>query len=223
VRLEDKVFERRYGLDTDGVVEPAALTVAHGDASTGFTYVATPVRVARSWLRAIPGVPPSFTFVDMGSGKGRVLALAAAHGFGRVIGVEFAAELHTAAIANAQRARERGLVFEPVLGDAAAFEFPDEPLIVHFNNPFAEPVMEQVISNLTRTYERVQRPLVVVYQQQTREDPQHDTSNLHLLAAVTFLEPRPIEPTRVLDRVLLADYTIRAFETPEAAALAPTR
>ena len=46
-----------------------------------------------------------FTFVDLGSGKGRVLLLAALRPFRRVIGVEISASLHTRAQANVEALR----------------------------------------------------------------------------------------------------------------------
>lgn len=219
VSWENRRFDARAGIDVGGVAEPAELTIRAGDPSTGFTYVATPVRLARFWLRELPGDPTTFTFVDMGSGKGRVLALAAAHGFGSVIGVEFAQELHDAAVANAARARERGLAFEPRLGDAAAFAFPGGPLVVHFNNPFAEPVLREVVANLARAYESQRPPIVVVYQQLTVEDEQHATTNLRILDDVPFLTGRTLVPRTLLDRRLLADFTVRVLASSEARAL----
>jgi methylase of polypeptide subunit release factors len=41
-----------------------------------------------------------FTFIDLGSGKGRALVLALSYPFRRVVGVEFALELHRVAEAN---------------------------------------------------------------------------------------------------------------------------
>ena len=213
---EDDRFDRRLGLVTSGEAEPTDLTVPTGEAETGFSYVATPVRLARWWLDALPPEPRRFTFIDLGSGKGRVLALAAEHGFGRVLGVEFAAELHEAARRNATAAAEHGVHFEPRLGDAAAFAFPDDPLVVHFNNPFAETVMECVIENLGRWYEHTPRPLVVVYQRRTVEERRHDTSNLELLDAVPWLRGRSLAPEGRLDRRLLSGFTVRVFENPEA-------
>lgn len=219
-RLNDRDarrFDRRLGIDTDGVVEPSDLTVKTGDAADGFVYVGTPPRLARWWLAGLPENHRDFTLVDMGSGKGRVLVLAAEAGFGRSIGVEFAEELHAAAVANAHSVRSRGLSIEPVLGDAATFEFPQEPLIVHFNNPFHDRVMQRVIANLTASYEACPRPVVVVYQQMTLEDPAHRTRNLALLDSIPYLAGRTLEPpSGSVDRRLLAAHTVRIYASAEA-------
>ena len=214
---EERRFEERYGIETGGIVEPTALSVPDGDPTLGFTYVSTPPRVARAWLRALPADVTAYTFVDLGSGKGRVLLLAAERGFARVVGVEFAEELHAIALENARSAREHGRDVEPVLGDAASFEFPLDPLVVHFNNPFKESVMSSVISRLSAGYAERPRPIVIVYQQQTVEEDRHRTRNIDLLAEVPYLSGR-ILAYRGLDRWLLDSFAIALFESPEVSA-----
>jgi SAM-dependent methyltransferase len=208
-------FDRKYGIDTSGVANVADLTVREGDPASGHEYVSTQPRLARWWLSALPEDPSPFTFVDMGSGKGRVLVHAAERGFGRTVGIEFAQELHETALANAHAVRSRGLSIEPLLGDAGGFEFPDEPLVVHFNNPFAESVMERVVANLTRSYERRPRAIVLVYQQLVVEN--HPTRNLELLDDVPFLSGRKLPlPDRIPDRWMLDPFMVRIYESPEA-------
>lgn len=213
---EAERFDKRLGIDTAGRLEPTELTVAAGEPSLGITYLGTQPRLAQWWLSALPPGPERFTFVDMGSGKGRVLVFAVQHGFRRAVGVEFAQELHDVAADNARILAERGIVIEPVLGDAGAFEFPNDPLVVHFNNPFHEPVMERVIANLTVSYETRPRPVVVVYQQMTVEQPEHDTTNLTLLDRIPFLTGRTLgPPDGAIDRRVLVPFTVRVYESPE--------
>ncbi|MDQ3671854.1 MAG: class I SAM-dependent methyltransferase [Actinomycetota bacterium] len=209
-------FDKRRGIDTAGGLEPTELTVTAGDPSQGITYFGTQTRLLRWWLTAVPSDHERFTFIDMGSGKGRVPVFAAEHGFRRAIGVEFAQELHDAAADNARILRKRGIAIEPVLGDAGAFEFPEEPLVVYFNNPFHESVMERVLAKLASSYSTRPRPVVVVYQQMTVETPEHDTGNLALLDRVGFLEARTLDPPRgVIDRRILAPFTVRFYESSE--------
>lgn len=210
-------YDRSRGIDTAGWCEMTDLTIAAGDASLGTAYAGTPPRLARWWLAAMPSDPSNYTFVDMGSGKGRVLVMAAEHGFGRVLGVEFGEELHSVALENARVLERRGIAIEPILGDAGAFEFPDDgPLVVHFNNPFTEPVMRRVIGNLSASYERAPRPMILVYQQMKSEPPEHRTQNIALLEDVPFLRLSWLpEPKRLLDRRMLAAFQVALFESPE--------
>jgi SAM-dependent methyltransferase len=220
-RLGGRQFDRREGVDTGGQAEPVDLTVVEGDASSGFTYAATPLRLAAAVLDAVPFPARDATFVDLGCGKGRVLLCAARRGYREVVGVEFAHELHATAVANAAAFRHRHPGTAPiraVLGDAARFAFPSGPLAVYCNNPFAGDVMAGVIAGLRRSYEAEQRPVAVVYQQLRHEEERHRTANGELLAASGFLVEVPYGPRRLLDRVLLGGYSIRCFLSAEARA-----
>lgn len=214
---EARRFDEAFGVETAGEAEPSALTLTDSAAGDGFTYVATPPRLARLWLDTLPTSLGDYTFVDMGSGKGRVLLLAASRDFGRIVGVEFAVELHDAAVANVARfspaVHRRDI--EPLLGDAASFEFPLEPLVVHFNNPFSERVMTSVVANLGSSYHQRPRPIVVIYQQLRVEQPQHRTRNVELLRALPFLAHRPLQPRSLLDRVVLRPFVVDLFESQE--------
>lgn len=216
-----KRFDRRLGVRTTGRLVPTEGTVCSGDASLGVIYIGTQPRLWRWVLTGLPRNRSDFTLVDMGSGEGRVLLFAKQAGFRQAIGVEFVEELHEVASCNAINARERGVFVDPVLGDAARFEFPaNDPLIVHFNNPFHRPVMERVITNLAESYERQPRPIVVVYHQLTIEDPGDETGNLSLLDQVPFLQGRTLRaPAGMLDRKLLAPFTVRIYESTEVGPL----
>jgi 2-polyprenyl-3-methyl-5-hydroxy-6-metoxy-1,4-benzoquinol methylase len=48
---------------------------------------------------------PRATFIDIGCGKGRVLLMAAEHGFRKIIGIDFAADLCLTARGNVEQYR----------------------------------------------------------------------------------------------------------------------
>jgi SAM-dependent methyltransferase len=99
-----------------------------------------------------------FTFIDIGSGKGRVLLMAAGYPFRSIIGVELLPELHEIARQNVQREPR----IELVLGDARDFVFPNDPLIVFLFNPFPVWVLRNVIGSLHRSLRALPRPAIVV-------------------------------------------------------------
>ena len=216
----DQRFDSATGIDTMGAadrhIEPSELTVVAGDASEGHVYGTEPILLSRWWLGALPSDLRPYTFVDLGSGEGRILFVAATYGFGRVIGVEFAQELHEKTLANIARAQvPPGTTVESVAGDAGAFEYPDTPLVVHFGNPFGEAVTSRVIERLTEAYERRPRPVVAVYQQSRVESDRTRTRNVDLLAAVPFLRHRRLGKDTLRDRVLLRQFRVDLFESPE--------
>src|SRR5262249_44039065 len=89
-QYENARFDRRANVDTDGSIEPAQLAIDSNNAQHGVRYEPTPLRTFRSMMSNLPRDLSSFTFVDFGSGKGRVLLLASHHNFAKVVGVEYA-------------------------------------------------------------------------------------------------------------------------------------
>jgi hypothetical protein len=121
---------------------------------------------ARAALQDLPVTNlPAYTFVDMGSGKGRMLFVAAELPFRKVMGVEFATGLHQQALENITRYRYRGRRcgdIESVLADAAEFEFPNGNLVLYLFNPFGPEVMARMLGNLERSIKMQPRHVVVV-------------------------------------------------------------
>jgi SAM-dependent methyltransferase len=111
-----------------------------------------------------------FTFVDLGSGKGRTLLMASEYPFRKIVGVELIAELHRAAEANirayrsaGQPATQRCAEIETVCADARDFEFPAEPLVLYLFNPLPEPGMRRVMARLEKSLAANPRPVWVLY------------------------------------------------------------
>jgi len=107
-----------------------------------------------------------FTFIDMGSGKGRALLLAAEYPFRRIIGVEILPELHAVAEQNFRRfkdERQKCFQLQSWCGDARDFEFPDEPTLLYLFNPFYEPVLKDVLEKLRTSLSDRPRKFVLLY------------------------------------------------------------
>jgi predicted RNA methylase len=124
------------------------------------------VYLLRSALDGLSLHHSDFTFVDFGSGMGRVVLYAARLPFKQVIGVEFAEELHAAAeqnVRNTEGAPERLSPIRLYCMDATEFELPEGNLVCFFSNPFGEPVMERVIGRLTRSLVDQQRECMLIY------------------------------------------------------------
>jgi predicted RNA methylase len=158
-------LDRKYGLETRGRSKIAAETLDRAVHRDGVDFESTPPPSWRKVLRALPiDDPGDFTFVDLGCGKGFVLALAALHGFGRVVGVELDPELAQKARANAQVLSERmSKAVEVVEGDATNFDLPIEPSVIYLYNPFGPQTMRDVVRNVDRSLDERPRALFVVY------------------------------------------------------------
>lgn len=108
----------------------------------------------------------AFTFIDMGSGKGRALLLASEYPFRRIVGVEILPELHAIAQENFRRYKngtQKCFRLESWCGDARAFDFPDEPTLLYLFNPFFEPVLRDVLAKLEKSLRERPRRFVLLY------------------------------------------------------------
>jgi SAM-dependent methyltransferase len=137
---------------------------------------------AVSQRNVVPAALQDFTFIDFGSGKGRVLLMASEYPFKRIIGVEFIPELHRAAEENIARyasQRQQCRQIETLCMDARDFQFPDDPLVVYLFNPFSESTFARVLENLRQSIEQAPRPVYVAYR-----FTEHET----VLAEATWLQ-----------------------------------
>ena len=107
-----------------------------------------------------------FTFIDLGSGKGRTLMMASDYSFRRIAGVELLPALHRIAQENLSQyhsAAQKCFVLEAVCGDASKFAFPAEPLVLYLFNPLPETGLRQVMANLEQSLRAHPRPIYVLY------------------------------------------------------------
>jgi SAM-dependent methyltransferase len=161
----------RLGLDLDQYVETAW---SAPEASEYNGYEATPWASFNKAMRRIALRPEGEVFVDVGCGKGKVLAMAARQPFRKVIGVELSPKLADEARANLERLapKLRCRDVEVVTADASAWEFPDDVTVAFFFNPFVGSLLAQVCDNLERSLVRAPRPLRVVYANSNRFEAQ---------------------------------------------------
>jgi SAM-dependent methyltransferase len=133
-------------------------------------YQPTDPALFREMMACLPLDFSAFTFVDIGSGKGRTLLLASEYPFRKIVGIELIEELHRAAEQNirawhssAQPSSILCSQLEAVLGDAREFEFPEEPLVLYFFNPLPERALSDVTERLKNSLARAPRPVWIVY------------------------------------------------------------
>jgi hypothetical protein len=159
-------FDLEFGTDTGGLIPGEQLvsgrrndlwnTAYYGISPSGFNQMMEALDL--DWQR--------FTFVDLGSGKGRALLLASRFPFRGIVGVEIAPELSAVAAANIgrfvapwQRCRE----IESRNGDAAEFVYPAGPLVLFLYQPFLAPVLKRCLKNLAQSLAAERREVYVMY------------------------------------------------------------
>lgn len=106
-----------------------------------------------------------FTFIDLGSGKGRTLLMASDYPFRRIAGVELLPALHTIAQKNLavyKSESQRCFTKESICADATNFPLPEGPLVVYLFNPFPEAGLRRALANLQERGTR-SGPIYVLY------------------------------------------------------------
>ena len=163
---------RRFGdvdFDFDHRVNTTGGTVSWRDRLIGiFTseYQATDPALLHEMLQVLKVDFRRFTFIDLGSGKGRALLIAATYPFRRIMGVELIPALHLAAQANigkCKNASQQCFAIESICANARDFDFPGEALVVYLFNPFLESVLAQVWSRLESSLTANPQPVCILY------------------------------------------------------------
>jgi len=123
----------------------------------------------------------AFTFIDIGSGKGRVLLMASDYAFRRIVGVELMPALHRIALENLAKYHsetQRCFALESVCCDATDFAFPREPLLIYIFHSLPEAPLRVLISRLEQSLREHPRAVFVMY---------HNPVLEHVLAECSWL------------------------------------
>ena len=161
------------GIHTTRAVPCAALGIAGPNAVHASPYEPTPFGVLDDLLCGLGLELPRYTFVDLGSGKGRVICLAAGLPFRGVLGIELSPALHAAAEANlaalpASWRRARSV--RSVCADAAEHPIPAGPTVYFLFNPFAASVLARVVARIEAAHADDPADRLVLYYMPVHRD-----------------------------------------------------
>lgn len=107
-----------------------------------------------------------FTFIDLGSGKGRTLLMASDYPFRRIVGVELLPSLNEIAqqnVAQYHSESQKCFAIESACADATTFDLPMAPLVIYLFNPFPEAGLRRALATLKESLQAKQRPVYVLY------------------------------------------------------------
>jgi hypothetical protein len=180
-RYGDIDYDFDHGVDTTwGTV---TLRTRVRELLSGGRYQPSEPELFHQIVHSLPVALDGFTFIDLGSGKGRTLLMASNYPFRRIIGVEFLAELDTIACQNIARyhdEQQKCFALESHAGDARDFAFPEEPTVLYLFNPFPEHILLAVLANLGNSWSNSPRPIYVAY---------HNLVHERVFAAQDWLQP----------------------------------
>jgi SAM-dependent methyltransferase len=160
-QIEELRFDQRFNVDT---AQAPGQSVHHTGES--HPYFPTKIAIFREIFTRLRLPYEQFTFVDLGSGKGRVLLLASDLPFKQIIGVEFSPDLHEVAVRNIQNYRNparRSKDIQSVCADATTYPLPDGNTVIFLFNPFKSSSVSRVLDNLGRSLQEHPREIYLVY------------------------------------------------------------
>jgi SAM-dependent methyltransferase len=163
----DERFDRKYKVNTAGSARLESLRIDSNNRDAGVVYDPMPEKTFNGLLKSLPPVDlQEYVFLDFGSGKGRTLLIASSYNFRRIVGVEFAEELHHIALSNIASYKNDNQLctdIQCVHIDAVLFDIPIEKAILYFFVPFSHGVLSQVLHNVKRSYLSHPRKLFILY------------------------------------------------------------
>ena len=162
----ERNFDRQHNVITEGIADLADLTIKGPNKALGSEYVPSPGRLIDHAFSRLPDDLRDYTFVDFGSGKGRVVIRAARRRFRRVVGVEFAKELYELSRKNVDAftsTRRSHAPIDLLHCDATELSIPDGNCVLFFYNPFRNPVMKRVLRNIETRFIDAPRKLYVIH------------------------------------------------------------
>ncbi len=170
-------FDARFGTDTTTGLTPAEAALPAARRRGATMYLPSMDDDLDAMLAALAWPDEQIrraTFIDVGSGKGRALFLAAMRPFRAARGVELSPVLHAIAERNLAIMRRHRALAAPIeleLADATALTVPGGPLVVYLYHPFREPIAAKVIDRLVAAVAARPRPAAILYGHPTLQRP----------------------------------------------------
>lgn len=158
-------FDRACGTDTSGFDLPVDVMASDSIRAAANAYLGSQPNVIRLALAQLPPLD-SFTFLDLGCGKGRPLFVASEFPFRDIVGVELSPNLADIARRNAAiiagRFPQRTAV-RVVAADASTFPLPPGDLVIFLYHPFGLEPMARVAAQVNAALADEGRSIFIVY------------------------------------------------------------
>jgi SAM-dependent methyltransferase len=160
--LRSFIEDHKRGVSTTRAVKDRELGIT--DARCHW-YVATDYETFERAMQHVDLRPNEDVFVDFGSGKGRIVLLAAHYPFRRVMGVEFSEALNDVGQRNLAQTRHTLKCKDVQLIQANATEWaiPNDATVLFFFNPFDGAILAEVCANIQRSLAEEPRKMTIIY------------------------------------------------------------
>lgn len=157
--------EKKYCINTTGIDKLKRLSVVGDNKINASIYQAANYYLLEKAFTFLREEKSTGTLVDFGSGKGRIMVVAAAYGFEKIKGIEFAAALSVSAKKNIDSIQWKypETNFTILTENAVKYNVDKEDSIFFFFNPFDEKIVLEVVKNIMKSLRLYPRKVFVVY------------------------------------------------------------
>jgi hypothetical protein len=170
-------FDEAHGVDTSGLVPAGNLLTGHPNDAHITAYYGVAPSILRTlielWRETIPPHPiHSYTFIDIGAGKGRAMLVASHLPFRQVIGIELNPQMADIARRNLtlwQHAHTTDTTAPPLTPirlhqqDALTFDLPQTPTLLFLFHPFEAPVLKLLLRRIEAQFAKRPATLDILY------------------------------------------------------------
>ncbi|MBW8684192.1 methyltransferase domain-containing protein [Chitinophaga rhizophila] len=156
--------EKKYGIRTIGT-DNLATEVSDEDRQHIAMYEPVNYYTATWLLDHLQPTDLKTTLLDVGCGRGRVLAMGAAYGFKALAGIDLSPRLYQSAVKMRDMlyTRYKNIRISVACQDARKYTVPETVGVIFLFNPFDEVIMEDFINKVKESIDRKQRPVKVLY------------------------------------------------------------
>ena len=161
-KFSEQRYEKYFGIATGEEITLESLGINDPDA---VHYSPAPYVEFMQAMRLVRAPFEKSTFVDYGSGLGRIIACAATMPFKRVVGVELSEKLNQLARENLRKAdsRFKCLDVSVCTANAMIWKVPSDTTVFHLYNPFLGEKLLAVLRNIVASLEQHPREAWIVF------------------------------------------------------------
>jgi len=168
IALAELSFEIKYQIDTISIrpIDHIA-DVSAADKENAVHYQGSYVWVVKKMLAKLADHTNNRgTFIDLGSGKGRVMMQAGLQGYQNIIGVEFSNALNQICEENLAAFKKKSRCssqFTTVTRNVMVYDIPTETSVVYLGNPFGAAIMLKVLEQIEDSLKKQPREIFIAY------------------------------------------------------------
>ncbi len=155
----------KYKINTVKPESLKNLTIPEGDISKSSPYEAVSYYLLEKLLTAFRKISNASSIIDLGCGKGRVLAVAAHFGFTSITGIDFAKELCEDAERNMKKVhlKFKNLKWNVICSDVLSYELHNNDSVFFMFNPFEKEILETFLIKTEKSVVEFPRKIYFLY------------------------------------------------------------